>query len=115
MNVHTTPNLNSRINAYLEETGPLDTATLRAIKTELRALSQDGRRHLFKQLRIRKIKGEFAQRRLVTVLFALGEHLEWQQSKTFSLLKHSWERNSTDGGYADMMLRCLSELNLRSW
>jgi hypothetical protein len=40
----------------------------------------------------------------------LGKHIHWHQPDVFNHLTQSWERQSDEAGYANMMIRCLREM-----
>jgi|JI10StandDraft_1071094.scaffolds.fasta_scaffold659092_2 hypothetical protein len=112
MTVHTQNTLNSHIEAYLEQPGSVSATQLRGFANTFRAMPYEDRKQLFKSLHIRNIKGEFPQRRFVSLLFCLAKQLQWHQPAIFTTLEQSWQQHGQEAGYAQLMINCLRQLTL---
>jgi hypothetical protein len=104
------------INAWL-----MANTSLTELGFDIRALTSEDCGKIFNLLRTRQMKDRHTgmiddqkQRRLVSLLFALGHRLPWHQHNVFNYLANTWQRRLAEYGEAEMVRQCLSELTFET-
>lgn len=114
MPVQTKTSFSARINEYIEGESVFSPFTLTDLARNFSALPADEQKKLLNELRMRRVVGEYKQRRFVELLFHFGDsrQLKWQQPNTYRHLRGFFELHASDTGCAEVMIPCFRELVL---